>query len=806
MVLEMNNGIGNNMDSCKQIILKYMKSRRSGIVHTTINHEILGYMYMRLAKENANPVIASIIQSSPFQEGILSEDEIKILLDNKSFVAEYLCSPSDRVSRYAAEFMQPKELTEVAIAALKDLPDGATVYNPYAGVNSYAIAAPQYHFVGEELSLNTWALGQMRLYMHGINADIKLADSFRRGYWRRPIFDAIICTPPFLGMRDEFEHLNALLDELNDGGRLVLVYTSKLLFDVNGTLRTLRSILVGNRWVKSIVLLPQNIFYGTGVQSALVVIEKKQHQSIRMIDGSNSCDQASNGASRINRLNSGELIDLLLSDSTNANAINVAYEDVRDDDNLQPSLYLMKSRIANCAFVNRAFVNRGFVSLVKLSDILTIYRGRRVDSSYGPVRLIRSTHISDNIATAIKDFSELEPESLNGSHRLLEKDNLLLVSKIGDKFKCSIFRKKEGMNIACHNIISVYELNSDSTNIEYLVSELYEDYIQDQVDALCTSMFPRQITTTRFLDVQINIPKMTAAQNAEYMQRVLSERKINAQEELLKKTGLQLEQLQNKELNNFVRTMRVRKHAIAQVLNSVAPAIDVLKMTLEKNGGILKSSDVILRRSGTTLDGYLDKLQDQVNKIVTMVDVLTDGTEYGAPSEVSLYELIENYKGKLIEDKFSFVVVYTSESGFFIDKGSDQYSQHYTDYKLSIDPKDFYQLLDNIISNAKKYGFVQSNQDYTIQISAMPYQLNGKDAVLLSIMNNGESLAKGMTPEKVFLIGEHAGKGDGIGGWQMKNLVEHYGGTIDLVNRTDDESYFKIEYQIVLPIIESYEV
>ena len=466
----------------------------------------------------------------------------------------------------------------------------------------------------------------------------------------------------------------------------------------------------------------------------------------------------------------------------------------------------MKSRIANCAFVNRAFVNRGFVSLVKLSDILTIYRGRRVDSSYGPVRLIRSTHISDNIATAIKDFSELEPESLNGSHRLLEKDNLLLVSKIGDKFKCSIFRKKEGMNIACHNIISVYELNSDSTNIEYLVSELYEDYIQDQVDALCTSMFPRQITTTRFLDVQINIQKMTAAQNAEYMQRVLSERKINAQEELLKKTGLQLEQLQNKELNNFVRTMRVRKHAIAQVLNSVAPAIDVLKMTLEKNGGILKSSDVILRRSGTTLDGYLDKLQDQVNKIVTMVDVLTDGTEYGAPSEVSLYELIENYKGKLIEDKFSFVVVYTSESGFFIDKGSDQYSQHYTDYKLSIDPKDFYQLLDNIISNAKKYGFVQSNQDYTIQISAMPYQLNGKDAVLLSIMNNGESLAKGMTPEKVFLIGEHAGKGDGIGGWQMKNLVEHYGGTIDLVNRTDDESYFKIEYQIVLPIIESYEV
>ena len=128
------------------------------------------------------------------------------------------------------------------------------------------------------------------------------------------------------------------------------------------------------------------------------------------------------------------------------------------------------------------------------------------------------------------------------------------------------------------------------------------------------------------------------------------------------------------------------------------------------------------------------------------------------------------------------------------------------DFKLSIAPKDMYQLLDNIISNAKKYGFVQQDKEYVIQLSAIPYQLNGKDAVLISIMNNGEALAKGMTPEKVFVIGEHAGKGNGIGGWQMKNIVEHYGGAISLVNHTNEESYFKIEYEIVLPIIESYEV
>ena len=119
-------------------------------------YEILGYIYLFMAKDKAEPCIAKFLESSPFQEGILSDDEIQILIKNRIEVTDYLCAlslhKSYRIKRKVA-FVYPYYLDKVVISALKDLPQGSVIYNPCAGINSYAIAAPQFHFVGEEYSL-----------------------------------------------------------------------------------------------------------------------------------------------------------------------------------------------------------------------------------------------------------------------------------------------------------------------------------------------------------------------------------------------------------------------------------------------------------------------------------------------------------------------------------------------------------------------------------------------------------------------------------------------------------------------------
>ena len=800
------------------IIYKYLESRKNSpireilrvmtkaifpIIGNTVSpiHEILGYIYLSLAQDKADPAIVTFLESSPFQEGILSDDEIQLLLDKRKEVVEFLCiASSSRVSKYA-NYVQPYYLDEVVISALKELPKGSTIYNPNAGINSYAIAAPQYHFFGEEYSLPSWVIGQIRLFIHQIDADIK------REYPKKNVtnkkYDAVIIDTfstgkVGFGVGNIEKQIRSTYRSINEEGKLIFHCSSEILLGTTTSgdaLGNLRKWMIEEKCISSVVLLPNNIlrsqrFMQSTVQSVLIIIEKKTHQSIRMIDGSESYIRM---GGREKAINSNDLIRLLHSNSHDCSTkcIDVTYEEISKNTILLPTYYLLQQSLRQ----------RNLSNLVALRDLLIPYRNEYICSDE-KLCYIYSKDLSDNIATAMKDFSEIDAKVCSEKGTLLDKDNLLLFSIYSGVLRCSIFKKTDGVKVMCSNQIQVFEVHSGISDIEFFVSELFESYVQEQINTIISPYRSLANNTNLLLNIMISIPSDS---NLNAVNRTF-ERKLKAQEKIIKATGLQLEQLQNKELNDFVLTMRARKHAIGQVLLDLLPAIPVLKEILKQNHGVLKSSDEILD-NGTTLEGYLDLLQGLVKQIANMVHHLTDDTKFGTPSEVFLYKLIENYKEDLIEDEFSFDIVYTSEDGFFVNKDSDiRGDKRYIDYKISINPEDFYQVLNNIKSNAQKYGFVHSDKEYTIQISAMPYQLNGKDSVLICVMNNGESLAKGMTPEKVFVLGEHAGKGDGIGGWQMKNIVEHYGGTIDLINRTDDESYFKIEYQIVLPIIESYDI
>lgn len=797
-----------SIEDYKTIIYKYLDSRKDSnpvreilrVVTRTIFpsiagnitpiHEILGHIYLSLAQDKALPAIRTFLESSPFQEGILSDDEIQILIQNKKEVVDFLCSlslhSSQRIKRKIAN-IQPYNLADVVVDTLRDLPKGSVIYNPNAGINTYAISAPQFHFVGEESSLPYWILGQIRLFIHQIDADIKRGHSSKKVQKKKydaAIIDTFSTGCVGFGVGNIEDQIQSSYNSLNEGGKLILHYSSEILSDTttNGVaLHNLRKWMIEEKCVSTIVLLPYDINLNGRIthsaQTALIILEKKALPSIRMVDAS---DAYIHIGGREKAINSEEVIQLMNANCTVCpnKLTDVAYDEISKYTNLLPTFYSLQPRLHQQKLPN----------LVALKDLLIPYKNDYINSEDEDIRFVYTNELSNNIATATRDFLDIEVKECSEKGTLLDKDNLLLVSFYSNVLKCSIFKRTEGIKVVCSNQILVFEVHDSISDIEFFVSELFEDYVQEQVKALCSPY--RSVTRSpQFIgDVMINIAPDS---NHTAVNRTL-ERKLKAQENIIKATGLHLERLQNKELNDFVHTMRVRKHAMAQVLNSVVPAIRVLKLTLEKNGGTLKSTDVILRRSGTTLEEYLDRMQGQIDRIATMVDVLTDDTIYEAPSVVSLYKLLHDYKEKLIEDRFTFTIL--------------RDTHQYMDFKLSIAPKDMYQLLDNIISNAKKYGFVQQDKEYVIQLSAVPYQLNGKDAVLISIMNNGEALAKGMTPEKVFVIGEHAGKGNGIGGWQMKNIVEHYGGAISLVNHTNEESYFKIEYEIVLPIIESYEV
>ena len=77
-----------------------------------------------------------------------------------------------------------------------------------------------------------------------------------------------------------------------------------------------------------------------------------------------------------------------------------------------------------------------------------------------------------------------------------------------------------------------------------------------------------------------------------------------------------------------------------------------------------------------------------------------------------------------------------------------------------------------------------------------------KDKTQITVVNNGNPLPKNMDKERVFTYGQSSGKGEGLGGWQIKNIVKHYGGIVDLDSNDGSETDgFTVAYVMTFPVV-----
>ena len=100
---------------------------------------------------------------------------------------------------------------------------------------------------------------------------------------------------------------------------------------------------------------------------------------------------------------------------------------------------------------------------------------------------------------------------------------------------------------------------------------------------------------------------------------------------------------------------------------------------------------------------------------------------------------------------------------------------------LYIAPNDMQRAVNNIIDNAKKHGFTDSEtKDNKIEIRlSIDTEQN---MFVIDFRNNGNPLPEGMNKMRYGIRGEKAGKtaGTGLGGNYVKSFAEHYGGDYDI--------------------------
>ncbi|GAT70255.1 type I restriction-modification protein subunit M [Planomonospora sphaerica] len=220
------------------------------------------------------------------------------------------------------QFYTPAEVSRV-LAKVVGIGPGTrqdhTVYDPTCGSGSLLLKvadeAPRgITIYGQEKDNATWALAKMNMILHGNeDADIRKGDTITSpqlitGSQLRT-FDFAVANPPFSikswsnGLENEYGRfefgrppekngdyafLLHTLKSLKSTGKAAVILPHGVLFRGNAE-ANIRRELLRRGYIKGIIGLPANLFYGTGIPACIVVLDKENAQArtgVFMIDAS----------------------------------------------------------------------------------------------------------------------------------------------------------------------------------------------------------------------------------------------------------------------------------------------------------------------------------------------------------------------------------------------------------------------------------------------------------------------------------------------------------------------------------------
>lgn len=744
------------------------------------------------------------LYSKEFKEDSSIEDEMP--------VADW-ANEFDRVLKRIQDFsgdkiwMQPKELTKLVLTMRR----GGSVYNPFAGVASYAV---QLHmpcgeggfyldglgdfYYAEEINELTWAIGKLRLMaLYSESKNYNLGDSSE---WREGVVNNVISTPPFglkitnekgeLEFADHFV-IRRGMDMVVDGGLVACVVP--LSFLSRKDTEDVRKTMVDNKWLEAIVYLPENIFTFSKIRTAILFIRKEVHSKVVFVDGTSS------GYKR-NKVNiiDDEIIANLLEDNYDPEW--ALYDsDFRMEDELPLSLY---NKLRSIVFFDSILEKEynlapgdyfsdiipeieGF-HLIQLKSL--VKSSAKPASEKGEGRIIRPSMLSSDPFTPLTE-DDLEEGNYDRPYNIVS-ENALLVSAFSN-LRPTWFRYNGGKVAYRRDLMHAVYIDSTKIHPEYLLWELSKGYVTDQLRLKYKGDAISRLSLDDFLSVYIQVPDIRS-------QALSIEKEIFEDQKILHyaKIEKELSALKDKKHDEYVKMLRQRKHRIQQVMNEFAPAFSMLNKCRIKNGGVLHNSDIVASRTGETVEGYFTKLENIVTKVEELVSNLVDKDHWEATSIIDIDDYVADIPDTHVSDKFEFQIF--SDAPVAIEGEEDMMSS--SSRIVSINKGDLSTIFDNIIANAIKWGFTDSNRrDYKIRIQVSDLMQYEIPAVLICISNNGDPIHPSVDRKRFFEWGY--GSGTGIGTWQLKDIVEHYGGSIKLNEyNPEDTSGFATEFEIVLPL------
>lgn len=213
------------------------------------------------------------------------------------------------------QFYTPSEVSQIlakVVGIKEDTPQDATAYDPTCGSGSLLLKASDQAMrgltlYGQEMDNATSALARMNMILHNnTTAKIWKGNTLAEPQWKDApdqlkTFDFSVANPPFSnknwtnGLTPENDLYNRftwgippekngdytfllhIIKSLKSTGKGAVILPHGVLFRGNAE-ATIRENLIKQGYIKGIIGLPANLFYGTGIPACIIVIDKEHAQ------------------------------------------------------------------------------------------------------------------------------------------------------------------------------------------------------------------------------------------------------------------------------------------------------------------------------------------------------------------------------------------------------------------------------------------------------------------------------------------------------------------------------------------------
>ena len=232
---------------------------------------------------------------------------------------------ASEAGKSGGEFFTPQQVSELLarLASWRN-PNIQKVYDPACGSGSLLLkfaktvgkVNPNLKYFGQEVNPTTYNLCRINMFLHNVNFDnfdIRLEDTLLKPqHMQEAPFDAIVSNPPY-SLKWEGKDNSILINDpryapagvLAPKSAADLAFTMHMLWHLSeqgtaaivefpgvlyrgGDEKKIRQYLIKNNFVDCVIQLPQNLFYGVGIATCIIVLKKsaRADASVLFIDAS----------------------------------------------------------------------------------------------------------------------------------------------------------------------------------------------------------------------------------------------------------------------------------------------------------------------------------------------------------------------------------------------------------------------------------------------------------------------------------------------------------------------------------------